>query len=141
MGAETADDKYSGAVEATLGRSGRLRAFLLLSGGMTLVLIAATPLPLAAAIGLLTAATCATLESLHRLHRPRELRIEHSGAISVDGCAGTVRSGSFVAPWLAVIRWRPAGARLDRTVVVLPDMLPPAAFRELRVILVWGQTL
>jgi len=54
--------------------------------------------------------------------------------IAVDGVAGTLRPGSFVAPWLAIVRWRPANGRYDRTLLVSPDRLPPAGFRHLRVI-------
>jgi hypothetical protein len=61
--------------------------------------------------------------------------LDHDGAIVVDGIAGTVAAGSFVAPWLAIIRWRPADTRFDRTLLVAPDMLAEAEFRELRVIL------
>ena len=51
---------------------------------------------------------------------------------------GRLRSGSFVAPWLTIIRWRPQRACFDRTIVVLPDMLDHEAFRRLRVQLKWA---
>jgi hypothetical protein len=51
---------------------------------------------------------------------------------------GVVRPGSFVAPWLVIVRWRPAGARRDAFVLVLPDMAPAEALRRLRVILRWA---
>ena len=50
-------------------------------------------------------------------------------------CEGEIRDGSFVAPWLTIVRWRPRGAAFDRTILVLPDMLPAPLFRELRVLL------
>ena len=50
---------------------------------------------------------------------------------------GELSAGSFVAPWLTVIRWRPRTALFDRTVVILPDMLPREDFRHLRVHLRW----
>ncbi len=52
--------------------------------------------------------------------------------------AGRLVDGSFVAPWLTVVRWRPEGARRVRTLVLLPDMAGEQALRRLRVILRWG---
>jgi len=37
-----------------------------------------------------------------------------------------------------VVRWRPHGARFDRTVPILPSMVDGAQFRGLRVALRWG---
>jgi len=51
---------------------------------------------------------------------------------------GVVEPGSFVAPWLVIVRWRPAGSRRDRFVLVLPDMAPREPLRMLRVILRWA---
>ena len=59
-------------------------------------------------------------------------------SIVVDGVAGEIVAGSFVAPWLTIVHWRAASSRLVRTVVVLPDMLDAATFRALRVILRWA---
>ena len=52
--------------------------------------------------------------------------------------AGRIREGSCVFPWLTVVRWRPADARRDHTVLLLPSMLDPEEFRRLRVLLRWG---
>jgi hypothetical protein len=54
---------------------------------------------------------------------------------------GRVAEGSFVAPWLTIVRWRPAGARFDRTILILPGMLSPQDFRRLRVLLRYGSPL
>ena len=63
------------------------------------------------------------------------------GAIEVvDGrrcLRGRLVDGSFVAPWLTIVRWRPERAFFDRTVLVLPGMLDEDAFRALRVALKW----
>lgn len=112
-------------------------AAVALMAAATLALIAATPGPLGARILAGTWVACLALHAL-RPNRLRSLRLERSGEIEVDGRAGTLRPGSFVAPWLTVIRWRPRRARFDRTVLVLPDMLPPETFRELRVLLKWS---
>lgn len=45
----------------------------------------------------------------------------------------------YVSSRLAVIRCRPAGRRLARSIVILPDAVDPEAFRRLRVWLRWGQ--
>jgi hypothetical protein len=140
VGTATAKDKYSGALEVRLARSRRMVAFVVVSTGATVALVAAMPLPIAASILLATFASCLGLHALGRALVPRRLWLDHSGAVSVDGVAGALRPGSFVAPWLAIVRWRPARAWIDRTLPVLPDMLPAGAFRELRVLLKWGQT-
>ena len=72
------------------------------------------------------------------VRRVRAIRLE-GRRISVDGVPGDVVDGSFVAPWLTIVHWRPLGARFARTLLVLPDMLDPDAFRRLRVILRWGK--
>jgi toxin CptA len=51
---------------------------------------------------------------------------------------GMVGGGSFVAPWLTIVRWRPQGAYSDRTLLILPDMVDPEEFRRLRVLLRWS---
>lgn len=72
----------------------------------------------------------------------RALRLDCHEAIAVRDRfgwrAGELRGGSFVAPWLTVIRWRPDGARLDRTLVILPDMIHATAMRKIRVVLRWA---
>lgn len=120
-------------------------AWIALAAASTIGLAALTPAPLAARIAAATWLACAALEAIHSralLRGPRAaraLRIE-AGAVQVeDGDGhirnGTIRPGSFVAPWLTVIRWRPEGSRWDRTVPLLPGMLEPESFRRLRVLL------
>jgi hypothetical protein len=53
--------------------------------------------------------------------------------------AGHVRSASFIHPWLTTIVWRPDGARVSRSVPIVPDMLDPDDFRRLRVLLRYGR--
>jgi len=50
---------------------------------------------------------------------------------------GELRGDCFVAPWLVIVRWRPEGARRDRTLLVLPGMASREALRKIRVILRW----
>lgn len=54
--------------------------------------------------------------------------------------AGHVRSASFVHPRLTTLVWRPDGARLSRSVLLLPDMLAAEDFRRLRVLLRYGSS-
>ena len=130
--------KYSGALEATLGRSRRVRVFIATACAATWALVAAMPLRLDAAIILVTAVACLALDALRRSGDARRLVLDSDGAIAIDGRAGCVVDGGFVSPWFATIHWRPAGARFSRTLLVAPDMLPADAFRELRVILRMG---
>ena len=69
------------------------------------------------------------------VHGTREVDIELA---SGRWRGGRLRDGCFVAPWLTIVLWRPHGARFDRSIVVLPDMLGEAAFRRLRVLLRWS---
>ena len=73
---------------------------------------------------------------------PRAIALGVSGEVALlsaagEWRAGTLRDGCFVAPWLVIVRWRPEGARRDRTLLILPGMAPAGALREIRVILRW----
>jgi len=105
----------------------------------TLALLAVTPM--ASELRALCACwvAVAALHALLRVRRRRSLRLDVDGWASVDGVDGRLRDGSFVAPWLTALRWRPEGAWLDRTLLVLPDMLGAEDFRRLRVLLRLGK--
>jgi hypothetical protein len=84
---------------------------------------------------------------------PVALRIEPAGksgeadAIEVQlrngkTARGCVVDGSFVAPYLTVVRYRAAGAHrfsIDKSVLILPDSLDRELFRMLRVRLKLGR--
>jgi hypothetical protein len=77
------------------------------------------------------------------LRAARLLLLGRDGAIRVgtrDGrtLRGLVRPGGFVAPWMVVVRWRPEGRRIDRTLLLLPGMVDARAMRNIRVILRWS---
>jgi hypothetical protein len=129
---------YSGVVDVTLARSPRVSRFVAFAWSATVAVVVVTPMPLGASILLVTGVSCLALDSLRRIGRPARLYLDAEGAISVDGRAGTVVDGSFVAPWLAIIHWRPAGQWLPRTLLVAPDMLATETFRQLRVLLRLG---
>lgn len=135
------NDKYKGAIEASLRPSRAVAAFIAVAALATDVLIAATPLP-DWVQGLAVAWTSgAALWALRGARRGHVLALDREGQVAVDGRAGAMRAGSFVAPAFTVIRWRPAGAYLDRTLLVARDALDEAQLRELRVLVKWGETL
>ena len=118
-------------------------------GAATVCIVSNTPWSLAARVLALAAVAVLALEALSRivlLRGPgavRSLRMQRDGAIEVERpsgarLAGQVRAGSFVAPWLVIVRWRAQGSRWDSTVLLLPDMAPANEMRRLRVLLRWG---
>jgi toxin CptA len=62
------------------------------------------------------------------------LEVEHADGSRAQG---RVLDGSFVAPWLVIVRWRPVGARLSRTILLAPDAVDAHEFRRLRILLRW----
>jgi len=121
---------------------------IMTAAGATGLVIALTPGFDAARIIAATWVACAAIESVHsrallRGRRAiRSLRIRGARVEVQDGSGrwreGTLRPGSFAAPWLAIVRWRPAGARIDRTIPILAGMAPREDLRRLRVVLRWG---
>jgi toxin CptA len=150
VGAAQQDPQYSEAgVRIALAPSRGAVAAIAAMASATLALILLTPGAAAARILAATWVACAALHALHAvaLHRGRRgvrvLHIDRDGGIELrDGTgawrAGELRDGSFVAPWLAIVRWRAPGARFDASVVILPDMLPAEDFRRMRVRLRWS---
>jgi hypothetical protein len=72
----------------------------------------------------------------------RRLAVDLAGRVEVeyaDGrpATGRLAEGSFVAPWLTVVRWVPEGARLSRAIAIAPDAVEREAFRRLRILLRW----
>lgn len=141
--------KYSeGPVEVRLAPTA-LGAFLVFAAALaTLAVIAATPGPDGARILAATWVACGALEAVHSraLLRGRRgvraLCVRGNAIETEDGLGrwhkGTIRAGSFVAPWLTIVRWRPDGARFDRSIPILPGMARAEDFRRLRVALKWS---
>lgn len=150
MDAALLDYKYSEAtVRIALGASRAGAVAIASMAAATLALIAFTPGPTAVRILAATWIACAALHALHAvaLHRGRRgvraVHLGREGEIEVRDAAGawrvgTLREGSFVAPWLTIVRWRAQGARFDGSIVLLPDMLPAEDFRRVRVWLRWS---
>ena len=103
----------------------------------TLALVGAIPLALEAQLCAIAWTGGFAWIALGRLRAPRRLEVDASGMVSLDGLAGLLRDGAFVAPWLTIVRWRPHGAWWDRTLLVTPDRLSAEDFRRLRVLLRW----
>ena len=132
-------------LQVAFGESRLAAAFVIGSGVATLALLFAMPLAplLHALVSLWLGAEMLDAYRIVALRLGprgvREVGIVGDGLRVVDAVggvrAGELRAGSFVSPGLTLIRWRPHGARRDRTIVVLPDMLPAEDFRALRVAL------
>ena len=127
------DFKYSGVADVFL--AGAVAA--------TLALACLAPFPAEARAAAVAWVLALALHSRRAVRGVAALRLDRGGAISVrgrDGAwrAGTVSEGSFVAPWLTIVRWRPEGARLERTLPILPGMAPAETLRTLRVMLRWA---
>jgi toxin CptA len=141
VGTALEEYKYSGAVRVRLARSRIAGAFLLVAVMATLALIVVMPLHAAARILMGTWVVCCAIEALARIRGVRRVSLARSGEISVEIAGawrdGVVRDGSFVAPWLTIVRWRPDGARFDRTILIVPDMAAREDLRALRVLLRW----
>lgn len=129
---------YNERLEAVLAPSRLARGGVAVAALATLALAFTLPAPAELRALVAAWAAVAALRALSRLRAARSLAIEHSGAIRVDGVDGRVRHGSFVAPRLVVVRWRPEGAWRERSLLVAPDMLGADDFRRLRVLLRWG---
>ena len=155
MGAQGPQHKYSGAefpadarVEIAIGPSVFAARAICLAALSTLAVVLAVPIGAAVKLALATWIALGACRAIRRLaHRNVcgavvNVRTDRSRAIEVRFAdrrfaLGNVVDGSFVAPWLTVIHWRPARSRWTRTILLLPDMADETAFRRLRVLLRW----
>jgi hypothetical protein len=149
MDARHEELKYSdAAVEIRIAPSCIWIMLVMIAAGATLLVIAATPGFDAMRVLAGTWVACAAIDAVHSralLRGPRAaraLRVRGNAIDVQDGLGrwrtGTVRAGSFVAPWLTIVRWRPDGAWFDRTAPILPGMASREELRRLRVIVRWG---
>lgn len=132
---EPACDKYSERVEAVLAPSPWARAGIAAAVVATAALVCATPLEPGPRALAACALAWASMRALRTVSAPRSLQVGGDGQIRVDGVPGLVVAGSFVAPWLTALRWRPTRGWRDHGLLILPDMLEPEDFRRLRVLL------
>lgn len=131
------------AVECELKYSRGAVALLCVAAGATVGIVAAMPLDLPLQGALAGWAVASAIRVARRTCAPQVLRLDGSRGIQLaigqgERVCGTVRDGSFVSPWLTLVRWRPAGAWFDRTLLVLPCMVDAEEFRRLRVVLRWA---
>ena len=129
-------------VTCELRYCGTADAFLALAVSATLVIVTLAPFTEAVRALLVFWTIAGAAHARHKLRRVRALRLSADGSIVVHEAkrsrAGQVVPGSFVAPWLTIVHWRPEGARFARTLVLLPGMAGEAPMRNIRVILRWG---
>ncbi len=132
--------------------SRRLRSSLVGSFAATAACAACLPLPWAIRLVLILTVLLVALRAVHRTLGRGLPALVHLGAdrrLTVTGqdgrsTSGVVRTESYVGPRLTIVVWR-ADARPGRwcrksaTLLVLPDMLPPEEFRQLRVLLRYGR--
>jgi hypothetical protein len=116
---------------------------ILLAASSTLGIVAATPMSGLMRASLALWIVAASLREHRKLREVRAIRVDGEDAIHLELAQGSrgrgkLRAGSLVAPWLAIVRWRPEGGRRDRALVIVPDMLAAGVFRRLRVLLRWA---
>lgn len=147
------------AIDIKLKPSRQLAVLLVIAHLMAVAVVWSLELPLAVHIGLKLAIAASLGWALAKNgwfgygRTAVSLRIEPAGksgetdAIEVrlrngKTVRGQVVEGSFVAPYLTVVRYRAAGARrfgIDKSVLILRDSLDREQFRVLRVRLKWGR--
>jgi hypothetical protein len=132
-----------------LGPSRIACAMVALLASTALVVLVATPLPLPALLAsmclvVVWAAERTWTVGLGRGRRAvRAVHLNGNDRVTVhfrDGrsAAGTLCASSRVAPRFATIVWREKRWLRRRSLLILPDMLSPDAFRELRVLMRYG---
>ena len=132
-----------GTVDCDLQYSRRAAAFIVVAVLATGALAAVLPLPIAVRASIAVVLALEAVRAWRALGAVRRLHLAPDGAVVVvlaDGArvAGALRPGSFAAPWLLALRWRPEGARFDRALLLLPGMAAEPALRNIRVILRWA---
>jgi toxin CptA len=118
--------------------SGAITALLLAASLATGVIVAFLPWSAPLRLSMLLGVAGLCLRAHRTLFEARAFVVRGGGTVRVlfhDGrsAEGSLQEGSFVAPWLTIVRWRPARARFDRTLVVTGARAHPEAFRRLRV--------
>ena len=130
------------AVYCEFKYSGVADGLLVAAATATLALLAATPLAAALRAALALLVVALACHARVAIRAVGAVRVDGEGTMLLEGrdgkCrTGSVRDGSFVAPWLTLVRWRPDGSWRDHSVLILPGMLEADDFRRLRVLLRW----
>ncbi len=143
------EDKYNGAVDTALRPSRWAGGFVVAATLATVALSCLMPIDAGprALLGLSSLALGIRAARTHVLQQgpqaARRLRLDSTGAVEVEDGDGRWRSGAtrpgcVVTPWVSVLRWRPEGARRDRVLLLVADMMEREALRRIRVILRWS---
>jgi len=150
--------KYSGEASGNdpawrvvidLGPSRRAGAWIAAVGLLGATATLASDAPIALRVGVVVALAWAAVHAAlaHAWRRGRGA--VHGFVTTLDGrievrrrdgryVAGRVVPGSFVAPWLVVVRWLPEKAFFSKGIVAFPDSADTESFRRLRILLRWG---
>ena len=138
MGPVKSESKYSEANVSLSLKPSRIAGVFIVAGAVaTLFMLAFLPGNVLARAAAASWCAAVAWHALRHARKRREIVISGGVAVAVDGVQGRIVDGSFVAPWLTIVHWRPPGALFTRTLLVLPDMVAPEPFRRLRVILRW----
>lgn len=131
-----------------VGPSRRLAGLLAGMHGFAAVMLWLTPLPHWLAALLMPLLLGSAWHTLRRdgfrsqRHSLIALRLDADGGCKFQTRTGTwheaaLLGSSFVAPHLTVLNLKPAGGRLVKHLVILPDAVDAEEFRRLRVWLEW----
>ena len=128
-----------------------LAAILVAAHGITLAALFPLGLPMWAKMAL---ASLMLFSLIYHLRRDAWLSAPSASvALTLEGdravlttrggeqLAGQILRDSLVTPFLTILNILPQGARLARSVIILPDSLDAESFRQLRVWLKWGSNL
>lgn len=131
------------AVASEFKYSGAGLAFLLAAAVATIALLLVLPMGWGLRAACLFYVVAVAAHACRELTRFTALRLRIGRRLALrrdDGewVEGEVLDDSFVVWWLVVVRWRAAGERRSRSLVLLPGMAPPDTLRKIRVIVRWG---
>lgn len=131
------------AVDCELKYSGAAVGLLLAACAASVILAFVLPLGGALRAAVVLYVLAHGLRACRSLTEVTALRLAvgaHVAVRGVDGAwlEGTVSAGGLALPALTVLRWRPAGEGMDRTLLLLPGMASREALRRIRVILLHG---
>jgi hypothetical protein len=118
--------------------SGVLAAILVAATLATGAIVAFLPWTVPLRLSMLVCLAGLSLRAHRTLFEARALVLRGGDTVAIlfhDGRSveGILQAGSFVAPWLTIVRWRAPHARFDRTLLVTAARAHPEAFRRLRV--------
>lgn len=134
-------------IQIPLRPSRRLVVILAMAHLLALIVLWGLPITWTIQTGLSAIVAASAAISIRHVLRPDivALRVNMSGVFFVqprdgDWQEAVLLGTSFVAPYLTVLNLKSSNKRWPQHVVLVPDVLPADAFRQLRVWLKWGQS-